>query len=158
MKSFDFKKFILSISICLFFGFLGSFFTSSSINDWYVSIKKPSFNPPNWIFGPVWTFLYVLMGISLYTIINRRFDKKVKSGIITFGIQLTLNFFWSIIFFGLKNILLAFIEIVVLWFFIIVTILKFWRIDKRASYLLIPYLTWVSFAAVLNFSIYLLNI
>jgi tryptophan-rich sensory protein len=98
------------------------------------------------------------MGISLYTIINRRFDKKVKSGIITFGIQLTLNFFWSIIFFGLKNILLAFIEIVVLWFFIIVTILKFWRIDKRASYLLIPYLTWVSFAAVLNFSVYLLNI
>jgi len=158
MKKGDVLKLILSILVCLGAGFLGSIFTSSSVGGWYLTIKKPPFNPPNWVFAPVWTLLYILMGISVYLILKNKIDKKVKIGLIFFSVQLILNVLWSIIFFGLKNPLIAFLDISLLWIFVLVTILKFWKIDKRASYLLIPYLSWITFAAVLNFSIYILNV
>lgn len=142
---------VLSIGLCLGAGILGSFFTFSAIPEWYSTLNKPFFSPPNWIFGPVWTALYILMGISLYLIWQK---KKVP---LVFWIQLILNAVWSIIFFRLKNPGLAFIDIVVLWIAIILTIKYFYPISKLAGYLLIPYLLWVSFAAILNYAILILN-
>ncbi len=149
--------FAICILICLSAGFIGSFFTASSIPTWYAGIAKPSFNPPGWIFGPVWTILYVLMGVSLFLVIKNGFSKKNKTALNYFSVQLILNALWSILFFGLKNPLLAFIEIIFLWFFILMTILSFYKISKWASYLLVPYLLWVSFASVLNYFIWMLN-
>ncbi|MFA5163448.1 MAG: TspO/MBR family protein [Patescibacteria group bacterium] len=139
-------------------GVIGSVFTSSAIPGWYSTLDKPSFNPPNWIFGPMWVTLYVLMGIASYLIWKRRGDiKSVKISLIIFFAHLILNALWSIIFFGLHNPMLAFFEIVILWLSILLLIGLFYRIDKRASYLLIPYLLWVSFASILNYSIWKLN-
>jgi benzodiazapine receptor len=152
----DIKKLIYSLIICLAAGAIGSLFTSSSIPTWYAALNKPFFNPPNWLFGPVWTLLYVLMGISLYLVWSRGF-KKNKDAITWFFVQLILNTLWSILFFGLKSPLSAFIEIILLWIAILVTLIKFHKISKNSAYLLIPYLAWVSFAAVLNFSIFYLN-
>jgi tryptophan-rich sensory protein len=131
-------------------------FTTSSIPTWYASLIKPSFNPPNWIFGPVWTTLYLLMGISLYLVWIRG-AKKNRTALIWFGSQLALNSIWSILFFGLKSPLSAFIEIIFLWITILITIIYFYKTSKPAAYLLIPYILWVSFAAVLNISIVILN-
>ena len=154
----DFLKLVISIFLPLIAGFIGSVFTTSSITTWYAALNKPSFNPPNWIFGPVWTILYLLMGISLYLIWSKGIKKRSsKTALVVFLIQLALNSLWSILFFGLKSPFLAFIEIIILWFMILATIINFYRISKIASYLLIPYLLWVSFAFVLNFSIVLLN-
>jgi tryptophan-rich sensory protein len=147
-------KLIISIAICLLVGFTSSFFTTASISTWYKDLNKPSFNPPNYLFGPVWTILYLLMGISLYLVWNNSTDKVA---IVFFIIQLALNFLWSFLFFQLKNPLLALIEILVLLAFIIATTIKFYPISKTAAYLLIPYILWVSFATILNFSIYWLN-
>lgn len=146
------SKFILSIGVCLGAGIIGSFFTVSSIPNWYATLNKPLFSPPNWIFGPVWTILYILMGISLYLI----WQKKKKVPLI-FWIQLILNLVWSIIFFGYKNSILALIDIVVLWFAIALTIKAFNKINKLAAKLLVPYFFWVSFATILNLAIVLLN-
>ena len=111
------------------------------------------------MFGPVWIALYTLMGISLYLVWKKGLkNKKVQLGILFFGVQLALNSLWSIIFFGLKNPFYAFIEIVILWLAILLTIYQFWKIDRNASYLLVPYLLWVTFAAILNLSIWRLNI
>lgn len=154
----NYFKLTASIIISLLAGFIGSFFTSSSIQSWYTTINKPFFNPPNFVFGPVWTILFILMGISLYIIWTTKSNSKQKKiAIYLFGIQLVLNTLWSIIFFGLQNPLFAFIEIVILWVAILLTIINFKKISKTAAYLLIPYILWVSFAAVLNFSIYYLN-
>lgn len=142
---------VLSIGLCLGAGVLGSFFTFSAIPDWYAALNKPSFSPPNWIFGPVWTTLYIMMGISLYLVWQK---KKVP---LVFWAQLFLNAIWSIIFFGMKNPGLALIDIIALWITIVLTIKSFSKISKPAGYLLIPYLLWVSFAAILNLSIVLLN-
>ena len=144
-------KLIFSIGICLGAGVLGSFFTFSAIPIWYATLNKPSFSPPNWVFGPVWTVLYILMGISLYLVWTK---KKVPS---VFWVQLVLNAAWSIIFFGMKNPVLSLVDIVALWIAIILTIKSFYPISKTAFYLLIPYLLWVSFATILNLSIVLLN-
>ena len=144
-------KLILSIGICLGAGILGSFFTTSAIPTWYQTLNKPFFSPPNWIFAPVWTTLYILMGISLYLVWQK---KKVAS---VFWIQLFLNTVWSMIFFGIKNPGLALVEIVVLWVAIFLTIKAFYKINKLAGQLLLPYLIWVSFAFILNFSIVILN-
>jgi tryptophan-rich sensory protein len=152
-------KLIISIIVCQLAGFIGSLFTTPNINTWYATLTKPSFNPPNWVFSPVWTTLFLLMGISLYLIWKQGFEKKnVKNAILIFGIQLILNILWSILFFGLQNPLLAFIEIIILWLAILFTILVFYRIKKSAAYLLIPYILWVSFAAILNFFLWRLNI
>lgn len=159
MKTKNIVKFIISIIVCQIAGLIGSVFTMPSIPTWYAALKKPSFSPPNWLFGPVWIVLYVLMGISLYIVWKKRLkNKEIRVGILLFGIQLVLNTLWSIIFFGLQNPMYAFVEIVVLWFAITLTIYHFWKIDKKAAYLLIPYILWVTFASILNFSIWRLNI
>lgn len=147
-----------SIVIPLLVGYFGSLFTTPSIGTWYASINKPAFNPPNWIFFPVWTTLFILMGISLYLIWEKYPKNKLsKNALYVFGLQLGLNLLWSLLFFGLKNPLYAAIEIVVLWMAILITIMKFRKISKTASLLLLPYLAWVAFAAALNFSIVMIN-
>ncbi len=142
---------VFSILLCEGAGILGSLFTFSSIPTWYATLNKPVFSPPNFIFGPVWTLLYLLMGISLYLVWQK---KKVP---FVFWIQLLLNAAWSIVFFGLKNPTLAFVNIVALWIAIFITIRAFARVNKTAAYLLYPYLIWVSFASILNLAIVLLN-
>ncbi len=149
--SIKIPKLIFSIGLCLGAGIVGSFFTVSAIPDWYVTLNKPFFSPPNWIFGPVWTILYILMGISLYLVWVKR---KVPT---IFWIQLILNASWSIIFFGMKNPGLALVDIIALWIAIVLTIKAFSKINKLASRLLWPYLAWVSFATFLNLAIVLLN-
>ena len=150
-------KLIFSVIIAQLAGIIGSAFTINSINTWYSTLTRPSFNPPNWIFGPVWTILYLLMGISLYLVLVSKKSRNRKIGLYLFFIQLVLNSIWTVLFFGLQNPLLAFIEIIILWISILFTIIYFYKIDKISSYLLIPYILWVSFASVLNFSIYILN-
>lgn len=148
-------KIVLAIVLCELAGFIGSIFTTPSIPTWYASLIKPSFSPPNWIFGPVWTTLFALMGVSLYFLWEKR--EKAKTALVLFSIQLVLNVLWSILFFGLKNPTLALIEIAILWIFILITALKSLKISKLASGLFIPYLLWVSFASFLNLQIVLLN-
>ena len=139
-------------------GIIGSLFTFPAIGSWYEKLNQPSFSPPNWLFGPVWTVLYLMMGVSAYLIWQKGLDNKtVRIALVIFAIQLILNSFWSIIFFGMKNLSFALAEIVILWIFIVLTIIKFYPIDKKAAYLLIPYLLWVSFATFLNYSILRLN-
>lgn len=158
MLKINYYKFITSVIICQLAGIIGSFFTISSVSSWYLTLNKPIFNPPSWIFGPVWITLYLLMGISLYIVWDKGItNKQSKIAVSIFAVQLVLNSLWSIIFFGLKNPLLAFIEIIILWIAILLSIKYFYKISKKASYLLIPYILWVSFAAILNFSIFYLN-
>ncbi len=147
----DFSKLILSIGFCLGAGIVGSFFTISSIPTWYATLNKPFFSPPNWVFAPVWTILYILMGISLYLV----WKKKIVPTV--FWIQLILNALWSIIFFGMRNPVLAMVNIIALWISIFLTIKAFNKINKLSGQLLYPYLTWVSFATILNLAIVLLN-
>src|SRR3990167_1591032 len=149
---------VLSIGVCFLVAGIGSFFTTSAIDTWYTTLQKPFFNPPNWIFGPVWTLLYLIMGISLYIVWIAKVEKKAKlQGITFFFIQLALNVLWSILFFGLKSPTAALIGIIFLWLAIFLTIRSFLQISKKAGWLLIPYLVWVSFATILNLSIVILN-
>lgn len=151
-------KLVLSILFCLLAGVVGSFFTIPAIPDWYAGLIKPFFSPPNWVFGPVWTVLYIFMGLSLYLVWEKGTKKKkVKEALKLFAIQLLLNWIWSPVFFGTKNLFLAFVVIVLMWFFILKTVLAFSKINKTASYLLYPYFAWVSFASILNFSVWFLN-
>lgn len=145
---------ILVIGLPLIIGFIGGIATSSSVNSWYTTLEKPSFNPPSWVFGPVWTVLYIMMGVSLYLVLKA---DGGKVAITLFMVQLGFNLLWSILFFGLQQPFFAFIEIIILWMFILLTIISFYPISPLASYLMIPYILWVSFAAVLNFMIYWLN-
>jgi translocator protein len=149
-------KLVLSIIVCQLAGIIGSIFTSRSVTTWYTTLIKPSFNPPSWIFGPVWLTLYALMGISLYLIIKDGFPGK-EYLLIAFGAQLLLNTLWSISFFGLQNPLLGFINIILLWVMIVVTMVLFYPVSISASLLMVPYLLWVSFAAVLNYFLMKLN-
>lgn len=144
---------------CLVIGYLSGTVTRESILTWYPTLVKPAFNPPNWIFAPVWTILYSMMGVAGGLIWNHiESDKeKVKKAFLFFVIQLGLNALWSYLFFGLHNPLLALIEIILLWLMIFETYTQFKNIDKIAGMLLIPYLIWVSFATVLNASIWWLN-
>ena len=151
-------KLVVSILVCQGAGVVGSLFTSPAIASWYATLEKPSFNPPNWIFAPVWTLLFLLMGIALYFVWNSEIESnKKRIAILIFAVQLVLNIFWSILFFGLQSPLYAFIEIIILWLAILLTIISFYKISKPAAELLLPYILWVSFAAVLNFSILILN-
>ena len=147
-------KLVISLLLPFLASAIGGLFTASSVSTWYVELSKPSFNPPSWIFGPVWTILYLLMGISLYLVWIKKYDKPA---FIVFGVQLVLNALWSILFFGIKSPFFAFIEIILLWLAILITIVYFYRINKISAYLLIPYMLWVTFAAVLNFAIFILN-
>lgn len=140
-------------------GIIGSFFTVTSIESWYQTVNKPVFNPPNWIFGPVWITLYTLMGIAAYLVWREWGTNTVaKYATILFFVHLVFNALWSILFFGLENPMLAFFEIIVLWLMIAVLMYMYYGINKTAFYLLVPYILWVSFASVLNFYIWRLNI
>jgi len=154
----NYLKLAASIVICQLAGIIGSVFTYPSIPTWYAILAKPSLNPPNWVFAPVWLLLYTLMGISAYMIWEKGISKKeVKHAIYVFSAQLILNSLWSILFFGLRSPIAGLIDIVILWGLIIATIVLFFRISKIAGYLLIPYILWVSFAVYLNFAIWILN-
>lgn len=150
-------KFISSIILTQSAGILGAIFTTPSIPTWYAGLNKPSFNPPNWLFGPVWTLLYLLMAFSLYLVWSQKDSKKKLAALFIFFTQLVLNSLWSIIFFGLHSPLFAFIEILFLLAFIVLTVIKFKALSKLAAYLLLPYLLWVTFASTLNLAIVLLN-
>lgn len=149
---------ILFVSLCLAAGFIGSVFTTPYIPTWYETLNKPSFNPPNWLFGPVWTTLYILMGIaaSIVWAEKKKKDQR-KKGLILFSIQLVLNVLWSIVFFTFQAPTAACVMVVALWIGIFLSIRAFMPISKQAAYLLLPYLAWVSFASILNFSIAWLN-
>jgi len=147
-----------SLLFSYFAGFIGSFGTASSISTWYTFLVKPSFNPPNYLFGPVWTVLYSMMGVSLYLIWEKGYEKQeIKNAVNIFLIHLGVNALWSIIFFSYRELGWALFTIVILWGMIIYLIKIFWKIDRRAAYLLTPYLLWVSFATLLNYSIWMLN-
>lgn len=149
-------KLIASLALTLGVGAMGSIFTVSEITTWYAGLNKPFFSPPNWVFGPVWTTLYILMGVSLYLVwISKKKKRDMVMGIFLF--QLFLNFLWSIIFFANHNPQAAFIEVIILWVFILMTIKETRAISKNASYLLYPYLAWVTFASILNLAIVILN-
>jgi len=149
---------LVFVLICELAGFIGSVFTTPSIPGWYAALDKPSFNPPNWVFAPVWTILYALMGISAYLVYEKGLKRiEVRKALAVFAGQLVLNTLWSIVFFGAHMILGAAVIIVFLWGMILATIWLFSRISKAAAYLLVPYILWVSFAAVLNISLYVLN-
>lgn len=151
-------KLIISLLIPFLVGAISGYFTTSGVNGWYALANKPWFNPPNWIFAPVWTTLYALMGIALFLVWRSGADKAIRQTAITlFAVQLTLNFFWSIIFFKLQQPGWAFAEITLMWIMILVTILWFGKISSTAAWLLVPYICWVSFASVLNYSIWQLN-
>ena len=149
----------LVVTTCLVIGYLSSLVTKESIISWYPTINKPVFNPPNWIFAPVWTILYVMIGVAGGMIWNKleTDQENVKKAFMFFIIQLGLNALWSYLFFGLHNPFLALIEIILLWLMIFETYNQFKKIDKIAAYLLLPYLAWVSFATILNASIWWLN-
>jgi len=151
-------KLIFSIVVCQIAGVLGSLFTYPSIPTWYATLKKPGFTPPSWLFAPVWTILFALMGISAYLVWNKGLEnKEVKRSLLIFSIQLVLNVLWSFLFFGLESPFYAFMEIILLWFAIALTILNFFKISRSAGLLLLPYIFWVSFAMILNFYIWKLN-
>lgn len=151
-------RLICSVSACLLTGFLGSYATGDSITTWYAELSRPSFTPPGWTFGVVWPVLYVMMGISAFLIWNVGIDRpQVKVALGVFALQLILNGLWTPIFFGQHLIGLALVEIIMMWAAILLTILVFWRVSKPAALLLLPYIFWVSFAVVLNASLFLLN-
>jgi translocator protein len=161
MEGFNIReipRLILSVLIVFLAGSIGSLATLPEITTWYASLAKPAWTPPDWVFGPVWSTLYVLMGIALFLVWRQGLDRRdVKYAILIFGVQLLLNVLWSVVFFGLHSILGGFILILLLWIAILVNILAFYIISRAAGLLLIPYLIWVSIASYLNYSVYLLN-
>lgn len=154
----NYKRLIVSLALPQLAGVIGSVFTTSAISTWYAALERPSFSPPNWLFGPAWITLYVLMGISIYLVWQKLGkNKQARQSFWLFWIHLIFNATWSIAFFGLQNPGLALINIIIILAFIIVLMTRFWRIDHLAAYLLIPYFLWVSFAALLNYSFWILN-
>lgn len=153
-----FRSALLCIAICMLFAFAGSLFTPEPGSWYYTTLQKPSWNPPDWLFPPVWTVLFILMGISLSMVLGAGMEKKeVRLGAALFALQLVLNLGWSASFFGMRSPLAGFIDILVLWSFIVATLVAFARVSKPAAVLLVPYLLWVSFASWLNFTILQLN-
>ena len=158
MNKKDFLKLITAIAVSQAAGLVGTIFTLPSIPTWYASLEKPALTPPSWVFGPVWTGLFLLMGIAAFLIWkNSTQNKGVKIALGIFMLQLVLNTLWSFLFFGLQDPWLALIEIACLWAAILVTLVLFYKIKPAAGLLLIPYLLWVSFATYLNYSIWILN-
>jgi tryptophan-rich sensory protein len=154
----EIPKLVASILIPLIIGFLGSIATMAEIPTWYAALSKPSWAPPNWLFGPVWTTLYVLMGISLYLVWREGLDRlDVRFAILIFAVQLLLNLLWSIVFFSYHALFGSFILILILWISILANIIAFYVISKPAGILLVPYIVWVSIASYLNYSVYILN-
>jgi tryptophan-rich sensory protein len=151
------KAFIISLLIPQIAGVLGSIFTSSNIESWYKGLNKPVFTPPNWLFAPAWTILFILMGISLYFVYISDISNDRKLFLIFFFIQLFLNFFWNVLFFGLHNPLLGLIEILILIVTVGITIYFAFRVNNVSGYFLIPYILWLLFATALNIGILVLN-
>jgi len=148
----------ISVGICLLAGFIGSVATTPSITTWYVTLKKPFFTPPNWLFAPAWTTLFILMGVALWLVWLKGWKKKeVQPALFIFGTQLALNILWSLVFFGLHLPSVAVLVILTLWIAILLTIIRFLKVSQLAGFLLIPYLMWVSFATLLNAGVALLN-
>ncbi|RZJ61036.1 MAG: tryptophan-rich sensory protein [Flavobacterium sp.] len=154
-----YTKILIMVVTCVGVGYLSGVVTRDSVDTWFTTLEKPVFNPPNWLFAPVWTTLYVMMGVAAGLVWDRIDVQReaVRKALLFFAIQLALNALWSILFFGLQNPLLALIEIVVLWLMIYETFVQFNKINKFAGYLFIPYILWVTFATVLNASIWWLN-
>ena len=151
-------KLIIAVLIPLAVGSLAGYFTASSVTGWYTTLVKPSFNPPNWLFAPVWTSLYIMMGIALFLVWNSGAAEDVKRTAVTlFIVQLVLNFLWSFVFFYAQQPGWALDNIILMWIFIFLTILWFGKISSLSAWLLVPYICWVSFATVLNFAIWKLN-
>ncbi|MGB5646866.1 MAG: TspO/MBR family protein [Muriicola sp.] len=149
---------VIAVTICLLIGFLAGFATQSSVDTWYATLNKPSFNPPNWIFAPVWTLLYILMGIAAGLVWAKGFYHVwVKTALYYFGFQLLFNALWSIVFFGFQEPFWALLVILVLMILILLTIKWFKIVSKPAAYLMLPYLLWVCFAMLLNYKIWELN-
>lgn len=157
MKKIQILPLIIAITIPLLIGGVSGYVTAEAIPTWYTTLNKPWFNPPNWLFGPVWTTLYIMMGLASYLIFIKDKSFNRTKSLRYYGIQLLLNFAWSIIFFGMQNPGAAFVEIITMWVFILLTILQFGKLNAVASWLMVPYITWVSFASILNFYIYMLN-
>lgn len=157
MKSGDIIKLIISIGVPLLVGGVGGLVTTPAISTWYATLNKPWFTPPSWVFGPVWTTLYILMGLALFLVWRSPRSRTRDIGIALFAAQLAVNLFWSFVFFGLKNTLYGVFTIVPLWILIAATIYQFYKVSKGAAYLMVPYILWVSIATALNTSVYLLN-
>lgn len=154
-----FMKILVMVVTCIAVGYFAGIATQSGVNSWFPTLVKPVFNPPAWVFAPVWSMLYIMMGIAGGLVWARMdFEKEaVRKALLFFAIQLGLNLLWSFLFFGMHNPLLALVEIIILWLMIYETYLKFKKIDKIAGFLFIPYLLWVAFAMVLNGSLWWLN-
>jgi benzodiazapine receptor len=158
IKVKDIGKLVICVIACLAAGAIGSVFTRSAISTWYATLQKPFFSPPNWLFAPVWTVLYILMGIAAFLVWRKGLEnRQVRIALVVFLIQLILNALWSVVFFGLESPLYGLIVISILWVAILVTVIKFFTISRAASVLMWPYLPWVTFAAALNASVWLLN-
>jgi len=157
MKLNNTLKLLISLVLCQIAGLLGSLFTTPAIPTWYKTLNKPFFTPPNWVFGPVWISLFILMGISLFLVWKKPDYPRFKPALLFFSVQFILNVLWSAAFFGLQSPLLGLIDIILLWIAILLTILNFFKVSKVAGMLLMPYLLWVSFATLLNFSLWILN-
>lgn len=151
-------KLIISIGIPLLVGFISSIFTIDAIQQWYPTLQKPIFTPPNWVFGPAWTVLYISMGVSFFMIWKKIGKIKFSQPYFLYAIQLLLNFLWSFFFFYLENISLSLFDIILLWILVLWMIQRFWEIKKIAGLILLPYLFWISFATALNIGILILNV
>ncbi len=157
MARFNIAKLITSLLLTLGLGTLSSIFTASEITTWYAALIKPSFNPPNFLFAPVWIILYTLMAISFYLIWDNEPSPKRDKALRLFITQMVFNILWSFIFFKLHEIFIALLDIVLMWLFIVFTMVSFYKINPKASLLLVPYIIWVSYATLLNFAIWNLN-
>ncbi len=158
MTRADIVKIVVALVLPQLAGVIGSIFTASAVPDWYSTLIRPELAPPNWVFAPVWTMLFILMGIAAFLIWRKGLQTKgVLFALVLFGVQLILNTLWSVVFFGFRNTALAFIEIGLLWLAIAATLVAFSRISRTAAVLLVPYILWVSFAAYLNYQFWALN-
>jgi tryptophan-rich sensory protein len=152
------SRLIIAILLCNLIGGLGAIFTVTGSGSWYAGLTKSALNPPNWVFGPAWTVLFILMGIALYFVwVEGTEKKKVQVALAAFFVQLGLNLLWSYLFFGLQSPFLGFMEILLLWIAICMTIITFYKVRREAAVLLIPYLLWVSFATYLTYQVMVLN-
>jgi len=157
-KTGDVLRFIVSIVVCQLAGAVGSIFTAPAISTWYTTLRKPVFTPPNWVFAPVWIALFALMGVAAFLVWHKGLrSSQPRRALMVFAVQLTLNVFWSLAFFGLKSPLVGLILIITLWLAILVTIVYFLKVSRTAGLLLIPYIIWVSIATALNTSIVIMN-
>jgi len=154
----DIFKLLISIVACQCAGLIGSLATVTAIPTWYATLDKPPFTPPNWLFAPAWITLYLLMGISAFIVWRKGLDSQpIRVALMVFLAQLILNALWSVVFFGLQSPLYGVVVIIALWIAILFTILNFYKISTAAAIILLPYILWVSFATVLNISIWILN-